>query len=307
MKNILDRYETMKSKIILLWKPLLAVMFWGNSFIATKIALRELNPLTIITMRLLLSIILLGSIALFTKRDFRISVKNHSWILLLAAVAVFHLWIQITGLNETTASNTGWIIGFTPVFIAILGILFFGERLKLVNTFGMLLAFCGLVLLISKGNIFSIGLISHKGDLLVLASTVTWSFYSILNKKISITYSPMMMILYLFIMMMIIVAPLSVNGESIHSVLTLPAEGWGAVLFLGIFCSGIAYVLWAQSLKDIDASKVGAFLYVEPFFTVISAGFILGEKISLLMLFSGIVITIGVILVNKKFVKVVQA
>ncbi len=285
----------------------MAVMFWGNSFIATKIALRELNPLTIITMRLLLSIILLGSIAIYTKRNFKISVKNHSWILLLAAVAVFHLWIQITGLNETTASNTGWIIGFTPVFIAILGIIFFGERLKFVNTAGMLLAFFGLVLLISKGNIFSIGLISHKGDFLVLASTVTWSVYSILNKKISITYSPMMMIFYLFVMMMIIVAPISVNAESIHSVVTLPAEGWVAILFLGIFCSGVAYVLWAQTLKNIDASKVGAFLYVEPFFTVISAGFILGEQITLLMLFSGVVITIGVILVNKKFVKVVQA
>lgn len=297
----------MKTKIIQFWKPFLAVMLWGNSFIATKIALREINPLTIITLRLLLSIVLLGSVAIYTKRNFKISVKSHTWILLLAAVAVFHLWIQITGLNETTASNTGWIIGFTPVFIAIFGIIFFKERLKFVNTAGMLLAFFGLVLLISKGNILSIGLISHRGDFLVLASTVTWSVYSILNKKITITYSPLMMIFYLFITMTIVVAPLSINPSSIHSVLRLTIEGWGAVLFLGVFCSGIAYVLWAQSLKNIDASKVGAFLYIEPFFTVISAGYILEERISLLMILSGIIITIGVVLVNKKFVKVVQA
>ena len=297
----------MRTRLFQFWKPLLAVMFWGNSFIATKIALREITPLTIITMRLLLSIILLATIAVYTKRDFKISKKSHLGILLLAIIAVFHLWIQITGLNETTASNTGWIIGITPVFIAILGIIIFGERLKSINILGMILAFFGLILLISKGSISSIGLISHKGDFLVLASTVTWSFYSIMNKKIAVTYSPLMMIFYLFIMMAIVVAPFSINSASIHSVIHLSLEGWGAVLFLGIFCSGIGYVLWAQSLKDIDASKVGAFLYVEPFFTVISAGFILGERISILMLISGVIITVGVIMVNKKFVKAVQA
>ena len=258
----------MKTKIFQFWKPLLAVMFWGNSFIATKIALREVTPLTIITMRLLLSLILLSVIAVYTKQNFKISKKSRGGILLLAAVAVFHLWIQITGLNYTTASNTGWIIGITPVFIAILGIIIFGERLKKINVLGMALAFIGLILLISRGNIGSIGLISHKGDFLVLASTVTWSFYSILNKKITISYPPLMMIFYLFVMMLIVVAPFSVNAASINSVVRLSLEGWGAIFFLGIFCSGIGYVLWAQALKDIEASKVGAFLYIEPFFTL---------------------------------------
>ncbi len=296
----------MKKKIIRFWKPLLAVIFWGNSFIATKIALREIGPLTIITLRLFLSLILLSTVAIYTKRNFRISRKSQIGILLLAVIAVFHLWIQITGLNETTASNTGWIVGFTPVFIAILGIIFFRERLKPVNTAGMVLAFFGLLLLISKGDLLSIDFITGKGDFLVLASAVTWSFYSILNKKITVSYSPLMMIFYLFVTMTIVVVPFSVNSASVRSVARLSAEGWGAVAFLGIFCSGIGYVLWAQSLKNIDASKVGAFLYIEPFFTVISAGLILKESITLLMILSGIIITTGVVLVNKKFVKAVQ-
>lgn len=283
-----------------LWKPLLAVMFWGNSFIATKIALRELNPQTIILLRLLLSIILLVSIALYQKRDFKITRKNHGGILLLAVIAVFHLWIQITGLNETTAANTGWIIGITPVFIAILGIIFFREKMHGINILGMLLAFSGLLLLISKGNLMSLGFISHTGDFLVLASTVTWSFYSIVTKKVTITYPPLMTILYLFIMMMIVISPFTINAGSINSVIHLSIDGWIAILFLGIFCSGTGYVLWAQSLKDIDASKVGAVLYVEPFFTIIGAWLILNEKITLLIMLSGIIITVGVILVNKR-------
>jgi len=287
-------------KLLKFWKPLLAVIFWGISFIATKIALNELTPETIILLRLLFGIILLLIIAVFTKRDFSISLKNHLGIFLLALVAVFHLWIQITGLKFTSASNTGWIIGVTPVFMALLGFIIFKEKLTPVKILGITIAFIGLLLLMSKGNVLSIGFISHKGDFLVLASAFTWSIYSIMNKKISLGYSPFMTILYLFIMMVIIISPFTVNRESINSVIHLSINGWISIVFLGIFCSGIAYVLWAQSLKELEATKVGVFLYFEPFVTVFAAWLLLNEVISIITIFSGLIITFGVVLVNKK-------
>jgi drug/metabolite transporter (DMT)-like permease len=100
--------------------PLIAITFWGASFIATKYLLDELTPETIISMRLILAITLLLVIALIQKRDFKINAKNHKYILLLAVIAVFHLWIQVTGMKYTTASNTGWIIGTAPIFMALL-------------------------------------------------------------------------------------------------------------------------------------------------------------------------------------------
>ena len=114
----------MKSKLVLYWKPLLAMIFWGTSFIATKVALRELTPLMIIFFRLVFSITLLIIFALYTRKDFTIKPKSQLWIVLLALIASFHLWIQVTGLKYTTAVNTGWIIGTAPVFIAILGFIF---------------------------------------------------------------------------------------------------------------------------------------------------------------------------------------
>jgi len=107
------------------WLPLPAIIFWGASFIATKYLLDELTPEAIISMRLILAIILLSLTALYAKKDFTINLKSQLWILLLALIAVFHLWIQITGLKFTTASNTGWIIGTAPIFMALLGLIFF--------------------------------------------------------------------------------------------------------------------------------------------------------------------------------------
>jgi len=289
----------MKNKPAVYLKPLLATIFWGVSFIATKTALSELTPVMIIIFRLLLGISFLTILAVYTKKDFTIKLKQHALIFLLAAIAVFHLWIQVTGLQYTSAANTGWIIGTAPVFIAIMGMIFFKEKINLKQLAGIIIAFAGLFFLISKGDITSIDFISNKGDFLVLASSFTWGAYSIVNKKISLSYPPLMTILYLFIMMAVILLPVTVNRETLLRLEHLSSVGWISILFLGIFCSGISYVLWAQSLKDMDSSKVGAFLYFEPFVTVFSAWIFLRENITLVMLVSGIIIIIGVIIVNR--------
>lgn len=279
---------------------LLAIIFWGTSFVATKNLLYEIKPVTIIILRLILAAALLTLIALYTKRKFTINLKSHSWIFILALVAVFHLWIQVTGLQYTTAANTGWIIGTAPVFMAVLGFIFYKEKISLLQISGIVVAITGLVLLIGKGDITNIGLIENKGDLLVLGSAFTWGVYSMVNKKISLGYSPLMTILYLFLMMAIIIVPFNLDSETINSVINLSSVSWLWLLFLGIFCSGIAYVIWAQALRDMESAKVGAFLYFEPLVTVIAAWFFLREEITLLMIFSGLLITAGVFIVNKE-------
>lgn len=278
---------------------MIAVVFWGASFIATKFLLDEISPETIISLRLILAIILLTVVALINKSDFTINLKNHLRILLLAAVAVFHLWIQITGLKYTTAANTGWIIGTAPIFIAVLGFVFLKEKLNSGKVVGIIIAFIGLLLLVGKGNPLNIDLVKNVGDLLVLFSSFTWGVYSIINKKISLNYSPLMTILYLFILMALIIIPFNINQKTIDSVIYLSSVGWISILFLGLLCSGVSYVIWAYSLREMESAKVGAYLYIEPFVTVITAWLLLKEEITILMLLSGMIIIFGVYLVNR--------
>ncbi|WP_337873147.1 DMT family transporter [Ignavibacterium sp.] len=289
----------MKKKRYIIWLPLLAVIFWGASFIATKFLLDEVSPETIISLRLIFAIILLTIVALLTKSDFTINLKNHLRILLLAAVAVFHLWIQITGLKYTTAANTGWIIGTAPIFIALLGFTFLKEKLNLIKISGIFIAFTGLLLLIGKGNPLNISFLNNVGDLLVLFSSFTWGVYSIINKKISLNYSPLMTILYLFILMALIIIPFNINQKAIASVIHLSTVGWISILFLGLLCSGVSYVIWAYSLREMESAKVGAYLYLEPFVTVLSAWIFLNDEITPSILFSGMLIILGVYLVNR--------
>ncbi len=154
--------------------------------------------------------------------------------------------------------------------------------------------------LLAKGNLRSINFISNYGDLLVLGSAFTWSIYSFYGRKVTLNYPPSLTILYLFVTMLILLTPVTISAEFINSLSALSSIDWGALIFLGIFCSGLAYVLWAEAMSELPANRVGAFLYLEPFVTVFTAWLLLGENITLLMMGSGIVIIVGVIMVNRK-------
>jgi len=282
------------------WKPLAVIFFWGLSFIATKIALEEITPPVIIFIRQILGFILLFCFVIIQKKALVIKLKDIGWIITLAAVASLHLWIQVTGLQWTTASNTGWIIGITPVFMTILALIFFKEKLLPIQLTGIVTAFIGLLLLVSKGDLSSIDFISNKGDLLIVGSTLTWAVYSLISKKITLEYSSVTTTLYLFLFVAILIAPVTINKENLNSISSLSFSGWIAVAFLGLFCSGVAYVLWAQALSEMSATRVGAFLYIQPFVTFFAAWIYLGEDITILTLASGLIIIGGVILVNRK-------
>jgi drug/metabolite transporter (DMT)-like permease len=276
------------------------VFFWGLSFIATKQLLNEITPEMIIVMRLLLAILLLTGVLTFSGISFSIDKNNLKKILLLSAVSVFHLWIQITGLKFTSASNTGWIIGTAPIFMAILGYFYFKEKISGKKLLGIVIAFSGLLILVGKGNPFNVDLIKNIGDWLVLLSAFTWGIYSIINKKITLSYSPVKTIFYLFLIMMIIILPFNISKQNITSVINLSAIGWFSILFLGLLCSGVSYVIWAYLLREMSSAKVGAYLYIEPFITFLGAWILLKEEITLIMLISGVIITIGVYLVNRE-------
>lgn len=283
-----------------IWKPLFSITMWGASFVATKSLLDSLTPLNIIYLRLIFGILTALFIAFSRKRNFSLEQKDIKGILILSIISTTHLWIQVTGMQFTSASNTGWIIGIVPVIMAIMGFAFYKEKMNSVQLLGAVIAFTGLIILISKGNLKSLNFISNFGDLLVLGSAFTWSIYSFWGRKVTLNYPPSLTILYLFVTMLILLTPFSISQDFANRVFSLTIINWSAILFLGIFCSGIAYVLWAEAMKELPANRVGAFLYLEPFVTVFTAWIFLNEEITLLTLLSGVIIILGVVMVNRK-------
>lgn len=80
----------------------------------------------------------------------------------------------------------------------------------------------------------------------------------------------------------------------------LQMDGWLAIGFLGVFCSGVAYVFWYDALQAIPAGQVGVFLYLEPLVAVLVAALVLNEAILLPSLIGGFLILAGVWVVQMK-------
>ena len=88
-------------------------------------------------------------------------------------------------------------------------------------------------------------------------------------------------------------------SAGINEISSIPWNGWIAITFLGVCCSGIAYIFWYDALKVLPVAQTGAFLYLEPIITVIVAALVLRENIFLASLIGGIIILTGVWLVNR--------
>ncbi|HKG55292.1 MAG TPA: DMT family transporter, partial [Anaerolineales bacterium] len=80
---------------------------------------------------------------------------------------------------------------------------------------------------------------------------------------------------------------------------SLTVNGWMGISFLGIFCSGFAYIAWYDALKALTTAQTGVFLYIEPIVTVVVAFLVLEEAITPALLLGGAVILFGVWLVNR--------
>jgi drug/metabolite transporter (DMT)-like permease len=184
--------------------------------------------------------------------------------------------------------------------MTILGVIFFKEKMLLQQVAGILISFFGLLLLVGKGDLGNIDLIKNKGDLLIVASSFTWAVYSIVSKRATINSSPLITTFYLFIIMALVTAPFTLNKQDISAIVNLSFNGWLSILFLGIFCSGVGYYLWARALNEMSASRAGAFLYLEPFVTFFFATIMLNENVTIITFLSGLIIIAGVILVNRK-------
>jgi drug/metabolite transporter (DMT)-like permease len=292
-----------KSKLIALLEATLAVLAWGASFIATKVALRDVSPVTVVWLRFAMGVAILA-LAVFARKQFALPARWKEWryFALLGFLGItFHQWLQSTGLQTSQASTTAWIVATTPVFMALLGLLVLKESLGWVRVTGIGLAALGVLLVVSKGDFgaLSAGHFGEPGDFLILISAPNWAVFSVLSRRGLQNYPASRMMLYVMALGWLFTSVLFFTGPGLSEVTHLSAAGWLGVAFLGVVCSGLAYIFWYDALQAVSASQVGAFLYLEPLVAVVVAAIILGEPLLWASLLGGGIILVGVWMVNR--------
>lgn len=284
------------------FEALFAVTVWGASFIATKVALQEVSPVTVVWLRFAIGVVILGA-AVASRGQFALPSRGDwGYFALLGFLGIaFHQWLQSTALLTSRASTTAWIVAVTPVFMALLGWLALREGLRPVQAGGIALAALGVALVVSGGDPAALapGAFGQPGDALVLASAANWALFSVLSRRGLAAHPPAMMMFYVMASGWAFTSVQFFAGPGLHEISNLTARGWSGVAFLGLFCSGLAYIAWYDALQALPAAQLGAFLYLEPPIAVLVAGLVLGEALTWTALLGGAGILLGVWMVNK--------
>ena len=292
-----------RSNLGVILKILLAVIFWGASFVGTKIALRDAQPVTVVWVRFGIGVLVLGA-AVIRRRQFKLPpVTDLGYFALIGAIGItFHQWLQSTGLQTAQATTSAWIVASTPIFMALLGWIFFKEVLSLLRVAGIIIAAFGVLLVVTKGDLqsLSLGQFGTRGDLLMLISSPNWAVFSALSRNGLKRFPAALMMLYVMVFGWLFTTVLFVTGPGFADLASLTANGWVAVAYLGIACSGLAYIFWYDALQVLPSAHAGVFLYIEPLVTVVVAGFLLTEPVYLAALAGGAIILLGVWLVNRR-------
>lgn len=290
------------ARVFIYSEALFAVTVWGASFIATKVALNDISPITVVWLRFLMGTLILG-VTVVLQKQFRLPEKTEwAYFALLGFLGItFHQWLQSNGLQTSEAGTTAWIVATTPVFMALLGWFLLKEKPGWMKTSGILIAFFGVLVVVSKGqlNSISIGRFGAPGDVLILISAVNWAIFSTVSRRGLKSLPASLMMFYVMCFGWLFTSILFFPTTGLADIGNLTVNGWMGIAFLGIFCSSLAYIAWYDALKALTTAETGAFLYIEPLVAVVVAFFVLGEAIRPASLLGGAVILFGVWLVNR--------
>lgn len=259
---------------------ILTVIAWGVSFVSTKVLLDNgLRPAEIYVYRFVLAYIMVFAVC--HKRILSNSLRDELLFMVcgLCAGSIYFI-AENTAIEYTLVSNVSLIVTTSPLITALLvGFIYKGEKFGKGTVVGSVIAFVGVACVIFNSS-FVIKM-NPIGDLLSLSAAVSWAIYSIVLKKLNALYSVMFISRKTFFYGIITALPYMLFEPEMTSPLALlDMDILPNLLFLGMFASMLAYVVWAQAVKRLGAVKASNYLYFSPIVTLVASVFFLGEQIS---------------------------
>lgn len=269
----------------------IATIFFGMTYVLTKICLNYSTELHIISFRFLIAFVI--SLIFLQRKIFPIKIKEILYSLILS-VLLFMVFITMTiGVKYTTATNASFLISLSVIFIPFFSWIFNKEKPKKSIFIVLIIALIGIMLLTLDKN-----LEFHIGDILCLICSLLFSFHVLITERFVKNNNP------------ITLGVLQFGGVAILSFLvqypiekfTLPKNEkfWISLMILSVFCTALAYIIQTVSQKKLSSTLIGLILSLEPIFSGIFGYFILNEYLSLQQYIGAFLLLISIIYVSVK-------
>ena len=276
---------------------LIATAIWSGNFIIARGLSDSIPPVSLAFWRWVVAIIFFLPFALRHLLAERMLLKEHIRYLSVTAalgITVFNTLIYIAG-HTTSALNLSLISITFPIFIVVLMRIFYRELISIKKGFGICLVSIGVVLLITKGDPSILLSISFSvGDIWMLAASLTFAIYSIQLRRKPKQLSVWTMQLSTFLLGLMFLLPFFLWESVVTPEIQWSITTIGSILYVGIFASLTAFILWNKAILAIGPTKAGMIYYTLPLFSGILAYMFLQESFSGLHFFSAGLILLGV-------------
>lgn len=279
-----------------------ATALWSGNFIVARGLTNAIPPVSLAFYRWLTAVLIFFPFAVRGSIREWGEIKQHLPYIAITAflgITCFNTFIYVAG-RTTTAMNLSLISITFPIFIVLFSSVLFNEKLTLKKGSGMLMVLTGVVCLITKGSVAKLLSITFAvGDMWMLAAAVIFAVFSILLKRKPETISIKPFQFASFLLGLIFLFPFFIWEQirlpgNVLNQTTIPA-----ILYVGIFASLCAFLLWNRAIVILGPSRAGMVYYTLPMFTGFLGYLFLGEAIGIIHLISMVVILTGIVLANQ--------
>lgn len=278
-----------------------ATAIWSGNFIIARGLNDSIPPVSLAFWRWTVAVIVFLPFALKPLITEWAVLRRHVLYLSvtsLLGITLFNTLIYIAG-HTTTAINLSLISITFPVFIVVLSRIFFREYITLNKGVGIVLVAFGIILLLTRGVITRLLDISFAiGDLWMLLAAITFAVYSILLKHKPKGLSIWAFQLTTFILGLGFLFPFFIWEQTLVPSTKFDIQTTFSILYVGIFASLAAFVLWNKAIILLGPSRAAMIYYTLPLFSVISAHFFLSETVTVIHLYSAVLIVSGIFTAN---------
>jgi O-acetylserine/cysteine efflux transporter len=261
-------------------------ILWGLGFTFVKIGLGSIPPMFLMGMRYALAAIVL---IWFVKIP-RELLGRIFWLALISGTVPYGL--VFSGLKDLYASTAILVVQLQIPFLAILGVVILKEKLSLRHILGMVLAFCGVIVISGEPRIQD----NLVPVFLVITGGLVWAFGQVMIRKIGRYVTGMQLLAWVagFAAPQLFLSSFILEEGQFDALASAGWKEWAVILYVGLIMTAFSYSIWYWLLSQCEITRVAPYMLLNPLSTVFFSVLILGEDMTLTILFGGLIVLAGI-------------
>lgn len=291
----------MTSRLWAILAATLATCIYGvNHTVAKALMPDYVGPFGLIFMRVFGAAILFWLISIFVKNQ-RIERKDFPRIFGSAVFGmVINMLLFFKGLSYSTPINSSVIVTISPIIVFVLSAFLIREKITWLKAIGAIVGLCGALLLVLFGKQISYNAPNIPlGNAFILVNATSYGIYLIMVRPLTKKYSAITLMKYLFLVATIINLPICYSEFVQVEWQSLPFDAYWRIAFVVLGTTFLTYLLNIYALKEISASTLGVFVYLQPVIAISYAIFAGVDQLNFLKILAAILVFLGVFMVSK--------